>query len=248
MTIGKQWKREALPLDAIKEHKTFQWRVLGRDPVQVNSILRTLEAGEEARDPIRVARVGNVLYVVDGFHRLEAYRRAGRPTIPAEVAKMSLEDAKAFSQASNALNGKPYGRADKDRLWTDFLASGRHRDPFGNLKSSRTIAAELPGRFYSHETVRKKLRAEGLELDEEVEFPGGYTPYGSQATEAELLADLACDAVSSLRDFGTLIADLDPEDRDRLLQAARGIIAAAEKGERPDLAAILGEPTELLDI
>lgn len=181
---------------------------------------------------------------MDGFHRLEAYRSCGRRTIPAEVAKMSLEEAKDYSKASNGMNGKRYTREDKERLWQLFLADKRHLDDVGELKSSRAIEAELQGRFYSHETIRKKLKVEGFDLNTEVEYPDGYKPYNAD----DLAVDLADEARESLRDFGSRIVDLDPTEREHLLQAARVILEAAQRGERADLVAILGRPEELLDI
>lgn len=94
MTRGKQWKREDLPLDAIVQRDDFQFRKGGLNKRNLDRIVATLRAGGEAKDPVRVARVGKNLYLVDGFHRMEAYRRTGRRTVSAEVAKMSLGEAK----------------------------------------------------------------------------------------------------------------------------------------------------------
>lgn len=245
MTKGKQWQRMDLALDDIRERKGFQWRTQGLNAQNVGAIMRTLAAGEDARDPVKVAKIGKVQYLLDGFHRLEAYRNAGRRTIPAEVAKMSLSEAAEYAKASNALNGKPYNRADKERLWGVFLAEGRHRDEYGELKPSRTIAKELQGRFYSHETVRKKLKALGYELDEETEYPEGFSP---MLSEEGLQEDLCAVAAEGLRTFGRTISDLSPHDRDRLLQAAQGIIEAAVAGERVDLTVLLPDDGDLLDI
>lgn len=224
-------------MDTIREHKDFQFRLLGVDQTNLNRIVRTLEAGGAARDPIRVARVGAALYLVDGFHRLEAYRRMGKPTIPAMVAKMSKTEARDYARASNAMNGKGYSRADKERIWQSFVAEGRHKDTFGNLKKSRAIAADLGG-LYSHETVRKKLREMGEEFDEEVEYGGYYEP---RTSEEDLEQERAEEAEDSLRTFAALVGTLEPFERDRLLGAARAIVEAVDAEREPNLAEIFGQ-------
>lgn len=243
MTKGKRWADIELPLGDIRQHQDFQFRVEGISQANLNGIVRTLEDGGAARDPVRVARVGERLYLVDGAHRLEAYRKAGRLTIPAKVAKMNLGEARDYALSSNAMNGKPYSRADKAKVFSTYIAQERHLDALGVLKSSRTIAAELGGGLYSHETIRKKLKALGLELDEDTEYPGGYFP---MMTEEDLAEDLAEDAETHLRAFGALVGDLEALDRARLLKAARSVLEAAERGERPDMATLL--PIVLLDI
>lgn len=103
----------------------------------------------------------------------------------------------------------------------------------GSPKSSRAIAAEL-NQIYSHETVRQKLRELGVALDEEVEFPGGRTPFRDpEADEAELAVELADEARGHLDSVGSLFFDLDNEARRRLLGAAQELVTSLEKGERP---------------
>lgn len=51
--------------------------------------------------PLLVAEVGNKLFVVDGHHRLTAYRRAKRPQAPVRIATMDLPAAIQFSKLVN---------------------------------------------------------------------------------------------------------------------------------------------------
>lgn len=238
VTPGKRWEPAELPLGDVRVRPDFQFRVLGADSANLNRIVSTLQAGGEARDPVRVARIGKALYLVDGFHRLEAYRKAGRQTIPALVAKLSLEEAREAARASNAMNGKGYSRADRQCIFDDYVAEGRHRDEDGRTKSSRTIEVELGG-LYSHETIRKRLKDRG-ELDEETEFPHGYKP---RLSDEDLEAELAEEAEDCLRRFGSLLPDLEPWDRNRLLEVAKGIVVAVEGGEKPDVVKLLDAAT-----
>lgn len=234
MTRGKQWKSDSLVLGHIVARDDFQFRKRGLSLPNLNRIVATLEAGGEAKDPVRVARVGDILYLVDGFHRLEAYKRTGKRTIPALVAKMSLGEARDEAMRLNAQNGIPYSQADKQAIWQTFVASGRHLEPGGKARSCREISTELGG-IYSRETVRKRIKAMGLEFDEETEFGGSYKPRGGDLEEAELLEAMAEEAEDDLRRFGERIAKLERRERERLLQVARGIVSAAEQALEPDL-------------
>lgn len=230
MTIGKHWEAHELPLDDVRTHKSLQNRADGLDAANVNRIRRALAAGEETRDPIRVARVGKAFYVVDGFHRCEAYLEEGRHTIPALVAKMSLQEAQEYARKANAANGKPLSRADKEVLWQTYVAEGRHLDDDGIARSSREIARDL-GYIWAHETVRKKLKALGIEMDEVVEFPGGYKPRDEELTEQdleELRTEEAEDAIGAL---AGLLPTLDSGTKARLISATRKLLDALEQGE-----------------
>lgn len=247
MTKGKQWAAANLPIDDVRRHPSFQYRVNGIDPTNLIRIRRALQAGGETRDPVRVARVGKALYLVDGFHRWEAYRAEGRQTIPAVVAKMSLGEARDEARLSNAANGKSYSRADKASLWAAYVAEGRHIDEqTGYPKASRIIANDMGG-LWSHETIRGKLKALGLEFDEEVEFDGHYKPFAP--SQHELAEGRLEDAETAIADLGALLPTLEPIDRDRLLQQARAMLDAIERGDETGRVAALGDVRGLaLDI
>ena len=246
MTKGKQWVAQDLPIDDVRVHQGLQFRVGGLNQANLNRIRKPLQHGEDARDPIDVARVGKALYVVDGFHRLEAYRAERRPTIPARVAKMSLEEATEHAKTSNAANGKPYSRADKLALWQAYVDAGWHLADEGTPLASRVIAKEL-GDIFSHETIRKKLKAIGLELDVDVEFDGTYKPQGPSEEELEQeLLEEAEDAVGAL---GGALVTLEPTDRERLVAHARRILDAVElEDERERVEALKALRAPLLDI
>lgn len=228
MSLGKQWERFDLPIDDARTHPSLQNRVDGLNMANLNKIRRTVAAGGDAREAIRVARVGKALYVVDGFHRREAYLREGRTTIPALIAKMSLQEAQEYARTANVANGKPLNRIDKDALWKAHLEQGRHLDSNGTPLPSRVIAADL-GHIWSHETIRKKLKASGFEVSTAVEFPDGYKPYGP--TAEELAEERLADAELAVGDLGALLPTLEEDDRKRLLATAKAVLDAIEKGD-----------------
>lgn len=228
MTQGKQWVPLDLPIDDARTHPSLQNRVDGLDVANLNKIVRTLAAGGEAREPIRVARVGKSLYVIDGFHRREAYLREGRTTIPALVAKMSLQEAQEYARTANVANGKPLSRFDKEALWKAYVGQRRHLDAEGSPRPSRVIEAEL-GHVWSHETIRKKLKADGVELDSVVEFPDGYKP--RRPSEEMMYEDGLLETERAIGDLGALLPSLDANDRQRYFQYARSILEAIELGD-----------------
>lgn len=238
MTRGRQWEHVRLPLGDIRIRQEHQFRAEGLDHANLNRIKATLDAGGEARDPVRVARVGKVLYLVDGFHRLEAYRLCGRSHVPAQVATMSLPEAQEEAMRLNAQNGKPYSRKDKQRIWDTYVAAGKHLGDEGKARGSRTIAAEL-GQAYSHQTIRTKLKALGLELDEGTEFGGVYKPRSADEQAEADLDDLALEAEHHLSNLAGILPNLPCHERDRLLKVTKGIVEALERGDKPDMQRLL---------
>lgn len=228
VTQGKQWEPLDLPIDDARTHPSLQNRVDGLNAANLGKIVRVLADGGETREPIRVARVGKALYVVDGFHRREAYLQAGRTKIPALVAKMSLSEAQEYARTANVANGKPLSRSDKEALWKAYVAEGRHIDNDGTPRPSRAIMADL-GHVWSHETIRKRLRTEGVQLDTAVEFPDGYKPY--RPDEGEMYEDALLETERAIGDLGALLPTLEVDDQQRYLGCVRTLLDAIEGGD-----------------
>lgn len=62
---------------------------------------RLTAAPDRETEPVLIAREGRTLWLVDGHHRLMAYRRSGRLTIPARIANMSKVDAAHVAKLAN---------------------------------------------------------------------------------------------------------------------------------------------------
>lgn len=65
--------------------------------------------------PVVVFHDGSNHWLADGFHRLTAYRVAGKQRIPAEVKAGTLRDAQLYSVGANATHGLRRSRDDKRR-------------------------------------------------------------------------------------------------------------------------------------
>jgi hypothetical protein len=184
-----KWKPHNLAVGDIRERPEYQVRSGGVSLPHVNTLARAMES-EGDLAPISVAKIRRAHWVVDGFHRLAAARKLGWSHISADVATMTAEEARDFALLANTKHGKRLGRADKTRLFDEYLALGKHVGGDGVVKASRVIEGEV-NHIYSHETIRGKLKAAGVEVDVEVEYPNGFRPYGTpEDDEADLALEL----------------------------------------------------------
>ena len=108
-----------LPLaDLQVANQVFQWRLfdseLGAEESHIKELVRVLEASERPLDPILVTAIGTRFYVVDGHHRLLAYRTAEwKPPVPVEYYEGPVEKARAEALRLNIKNKLPMTRQDK---------------------------------------------------------------------------------------------------------------------------------------
>jgi ParB-like chromosome segregation protein Spo0J len=118
-----------------------------------------LEAAHHRQlEPVLVAEIDGALFVVDGHHRLKAYRRALRETIPARVYPMDRATAVLVSKLVNCDERalEMHAEQRRDAAW-QYLAAvtrrGAERLPTG--ESLRAIA----GRFgVSRDTIGRMVK------------------------------------------------------------------------------------------
>lgn len=112
-----------VPLSAIEVDPTLQPRCKGLDEGHILQIMEGLECWP----PLVVARDGEALVLVDGFHRLEAARRLGLEHLNV-VALNAPADGDYFFLAFqlNALHGKPLSLRDRKAYASRLL--GEHAD------------------------------------------------------------------------------------------------------------------------
>ncbi|QSX78118.1 ParB N-terminal domain-containing protein [Agrilutibacter solisilvae] len=121
-----------MKLDQIKTHKALQPRNLlllkARDQVRqeqssqshIHDMCLYLKASSNVDlIPLHLASVDGALYVVDGHHRLAAYKRAKRADLPAQVETMTLRQASHASKLANVKYTKLEMRPEqkRDALW-----------------------------------------------------------------------------------------------------------------------------------
>lgn len=123
--------------------------------------------------PLTLAKVDGVLYLVDGFHRYEAYKRVQKNAMDADTCEnvsvarwlkldkveakvvevMRIEDAQVLAARANLKHGKPLSRAELRAAFGVLMKNKLYLDVNGNLKSTRKLAAEEMGGNVRHTTV-----------------------------------------------------------------------------------------------
>lgn len=162
---------QQLPLAALKTDEALQPRearmvpfrdqakVERRSEEHIGTMRLALEAAHSIElEPVLVAALDGVPFVIDGHHRLQAYRRAQRETIPARALPMTRIGAVLVSKLVNCAERalEMHAEQRRDAAW-QYMAAVTHRGarelPEG--ESLRVIA----GRFgMSPDTAHRMLR------------------------------------------------------------------------------------------
>ncbi|MEY9525101.1 hypothetical protein ACVI1J_004069 [Bradyrhizobium diazoefficiens] len=96
--------------------------------------------------PLRLADVGGVLVLIDGWHRLFAQKQLGRDAVEATIEELSEADAQWQAAMANTRNGARLARqSEKRRVFELYMRQGRNRVGRRGLKSYREIARDLGG-------------------------------------------------------------------------------------------------------
>ena len=101
----------SLALDSVQVDAGTQARA-GLDEGAVAEYAEAIGRGVEF-PPVVVFRDGSAHFLADGFHRLAAFRQAGRESIEAEVRDGTREDARWYAIGANAAHGLRRSNADK---------------------------------------------------------------------------------------------------------------------------------------
>ena len=119
---------------------TVDVEIVGRADGLDSEIVQTYADRMEAGDvfpPIKLVSDGDVFWLVDGQHRLEAAKRVNGGQISAKVTKGDRWAALEMSGDNNADNGRPRTNEDKRQKVLMFLEGERWKD-----WSSRKIASQ----------------------------------------------------------------------------------------------------------
>lgn len=84
------------------------------DPQVIKDYEGLISEGVEM-PPIKVVSIQNQLYVVDGFHRVHAYRNQGRDRIETEVIESTAQDALILAIRANQEHGLRRSVQDKNK-------------------------------------------------------------------------------------------------------------------------------------
>lgn len=120
----------ALPLASIRADGGTQSRAAIDE-----SVVAEYQDHLKSLPPVVVFYDGSDYWLADGFHRLEAHKRASLESIIAEIRQGTLRDAVLFSVGANAAHGLRRTNADKRRAVELLLG-----DEEWKLKSDRWVA------------------------------------------------------------------------------------------------------------
>jgi hypothetical protein len=160
------WYSMLMPLADLVIDPDFQARVKGVDKDRVAHYADCMKRGDKF-PPIKVGSIEGKLYVLEGFHRIEAAAKIGRLRIEAEVKVMSRAEAMMIAGSSNQHHGLWLNRDDRRRanalLVAGAIKAGLHREgkSVGEAKSFRELEKEFRamGSVISHTTIGRILKA-----------------------------------------------------------------------------------------
>lgn len=120
----------ALNIASIKRNAGTQFRT-DMCSEQVEGLTDLIERGVQWKTPIQVARFDGVLFLTDGFHRVEAYEAAGYAEIPAgqyEVVECAtMNDVILLAMRANAAHGKHNSTEDRVLMMNKLIAMDEKR-------------------------------------------------------------------------------------------------------------------------
>jgi hypothetical protein len=152
---------ETIEISSIIREKKYQVRNK-LDDSTVRKYSLVLLAGHTL-PPILIAKVGNALYLVDGWHRVKANEKIGCSAVQAEIVETTELKVGWLAAVANTTHGLPLKSSEMRKVFRAYIKAGEYiegRKPksyreiardLGGLKSPKTIwhwmKADFPRRF-----------------------------------------------------------------------------------------------------
>lgn len=199
---GPDWPWEVsdssrvIDVAAIVRDDEFQARQ-GTLPHVAKRYANEMQAGVKF-PPVSLGDVGGVLYLLAGWHRMEAAAAInGHSAVEATVRAMSKAEALWEAAASNLKHGQPISPREKRNVLRAYIKAGKHKSGREIVKSYRDIGAELG---IKHTTLYRWM---------ELDHPHTFKAMGKDGTPRE--------------NSGPPEIDPDPENVRRAQQALRDL-------------------------
>ena len=163
-----------LPINKIIIPQGLLPRIFGVNEEKVEEYAEAMENGAEF-PPIKVwEKLDGTYQVIDGVHRISAYRKLGKEYIEAEIIQ-GIEDEIAFMEwaiRENLKHGLPLSREDKREDARRLYIKGRKPESIARLfkVSLRTVYNWIGDLKEEEKLEKEKLKQKALELYRE-----GYT-------------------------------------------------------------------------
>ena len=113
--------------------------------------------------PVRLARIGDGLVLIDGAHRIAARQGLGLRDVEAVVEALSEKQAQWESASANLSHGEPLKHKELRAVFGHYVETEQHRVGRSKVKSLREIVGEIPG-VASHVSIGKWMREDFPEV------------------------------------------------------------------------------------
>ena len=160
-----------LPINKIIIPQGLLPRIFGVNEEKVEEYAEAMENGAEF-PPIKVwEKLDGTYQVIDGVHRISAYRKLGKEYIEAEIIH-GIEDEVDFMEwaiRENLKHGLPLSREDKKEDARRLYIKGRKPEDIANLfkVSERTVYNWIGDLKQEEKLEKEKLKQKALELKEQ---------------------------------------------------------------------------------
>ncbi len=233
-------KIHLVPPDAITADPSFQVRAR-IDGGKVHEYATAMRVGA-AFPPLRLARINGALFLIDGWHRLEAHKRRlsmvkewsdrrKLEAIAVTIEDMSEADARFAAATANLRHGLPMKPRERKRVFKLYMEQGRWRARAGQVKPTRKIAEDLGG-LAAHTTIWMWIKREHPRVAALMENPEGSRRAGVEPPTPHAIPSLfPKDARGHLEAARKAVRGVsDPEERRAILEEVRQL-AAELRGE-----------------
>jgi len=197
-------------------------------------LYRDWTAAGRVPPPIKLGRTtAGALFLVDGWHRLEAgaldiEQDFDGSMVLALVADLTESEIRWEAARANMSHGVPLKASEYREVFRAFVKAGKHRDGSGQLLSYRDMAP-IVGK--AHTTLRNWMQKD---------FPSVFAAMGGDehgnhqaqpdTLEPRTLADEQCDEAVKAAEMARLaMAGLSPQQRYRVAEGFRAALREAER-------------------
>lgn len=150
-----------VPLTVIVKRETWQVRqaLTAQAVTRYSAVYKT----GGAMEPVRLARIGDALVLVDGAHRIAARQRIGLKDVEAVITPMTETQAQWASASANLTHGESLKPKELRAVFGHYVATAQHRKGRSKVKSLRDIVMDIPG-VGSHVSIGKWMKADFPEI------------------------------------------------------------------------------------
>lgn len=219
------WTHEWVALNSIIKHQAWQMR--GKLDAKAIKRYAEMTAAGSTPPPIKIGRVNGRLYLLDGWHRMEAGAlRTTSGEVWVEIADLKKTEAMWVAAQANMNHGVQYKPKELRAVFKTFILAKKHIKPNGRLMSYREMA---PFIGKGHTTIRSWMLKDFPKLAREL---GGNNHGNSEAT-IQQLPDISeehrMQALDSLQSIFQRLELVTPEARWEIVRSLKDLQAKAKK-------------------